>query len=119
MTNHKMSEKRPTIYAIDFDGTIVCNKWPDIGEGVPEVMAFIGQIQQRGDKWILWTMRESERLEQALSWLAVHGLFPNAINDNLPELQKAFKNNPRKVFANVYIDDHNAGGLTLPPLMDE
>ena len=114
-----MSEKRPTIYAIDFDGTIVRNKWPDIGEGVPEVMAFIEQIQQQGDKWILWTMRESERLEQAVSWLAIHGLFPNAINDNLPELQKAFKNNPRKVFANVYIDDHNAGGVTLPPLTDE
>jgi hypothetical protein len=38
-------------------------------------------------------------------------LSPDAVNDNIEELKREFGNNPRKVFANVYIDDHNAGGL--------
>ena len=114
-----MSDKRPTIYAIDFDGTIVRNKWPDIGEANQSVIDFIKTIQDRGDKWILWTMREGKYLQEAAAWCLAHDLIPDTVNNNLPSLREAFGNNPRKVFANVYIDDHNAGGLTLPPLMDE
>jgi hypothetical protein len=99
------------IYAIDFDGTIVENKFPEIGEINPEAFYFIRKLQDRGDKWILYTMREGELLQEAVDFLKAFGIAPDAVNDNLPELCKAFKNNPRKVFANVYIDDHNAGGL--------
>lgn len=99
------------IYAIDFDGTIVTNKYPQIGEVNPVGYRFIRDLQARGDKWILYTMREGEKLKEAVEFLATVGLIPDAVNDNLPELNERFKNNPRKVFANVYIDDHNAGGL--------
>ena len=109
-----MTETRPKIYAIDFDGTIVEDKWPDIGKAKQEVVDFILDIQTRGDKWILWTMREGERLDRAVEWLARHWLRPDAVNDNLPELKHEFGNNPRKVFADVYIDDRNAGGVVLP-----
>ena len=100
-----------TIYAIDFDGTIVENKFSDIGPANPEAIEFIKALQERGDKWILYTMREGDYLMQAVDWLAFRGLHPDAVNDNLPEMKEFYKNNPRKVFANVYIDDHNAGGL--------
>ena len=100
-----------TIYAIDFDGTIVQNKFSDIGPAIPEAIEFIKELQERGDKWILYTMREGDHLMQAVDWLSFRGLHPDAVNDNLPELKEFFGNNPRKVFANVYIDDHNAGGL--------
>lgn len=99
------------IYGIDFDGTIVENKFPAIGELKPEAAAFIRDIRRRGDKWILYTMREGGYLAAALNFLASHDLIPDAANDNLPELCEFYGNNPRKVFANVYIDDHNAGGL--------
>lgn len=99
------------IYAIDFDGTIVSNAFPEIGEINPEAFYFIRKIQDRGDKWILYTMREGKKLREAVEFLESFGIAPDAVNDNLPELNEAFKNNPRKVFANVYIDDHNAGGL--------
>ena len=36
------------------------------------------------------------------------------MNDNLPDMVEVFGTNPRKVFANFYIDDRNAGGLWLP-----
>lgn len=99
------------IYAIDFDGTIVENRFPDIGALIPEAEAFIRVLRNNGDKWILYTMREGQYLDDALSFLAEHSLSPDAANDNLPEMCEFYKNNPRKVFANVYIDDHNAGGL--------
>lgn len=99
------------IYAIDFDGTIVENKFPGIGAINPEAEQFIRQLKANGDKWILYTMREGRLLDEAIDFLYGKGLAPDAANDNLPELCEAFKNNPRKVFANVYIDDHNAGGL--------
>ena len=109
-------ERRPKIYAIDFDGTIVKNKWPEIGEPVKEVVDFILGIQERDDEWILLTMREGEKLQEAIEWCIYNGLTPTAINDNIPRMKEFFKNNPRKIFANCYIDDNNAGGVYLPPL---
>ncbi|MBR1952437.1 MAG: HAD family hydrolase [Lentisphaeria bacterium] len=102
------------IYAIDFDGTIVESKFPAIGELKPEAAAFIRELRQRGDKWILNTMREGEHLAAALDFLAIHDLVPDAANDNLPEMCELYNNNPRKIYADIYIDDHNAGGLYLP-----
>jgi hypothetical protein len=99
------------IYAIDFDGTIIENKFPEIGEIKPEAKEFILKLQERGDKWILYTMREGKYLNAALEFLHQHSMRPDAVNDNLPEMCEFYGNNPRKVFANVYIDDHNAGGL--------
>ena len=102
------------IFAIDFDGTICTEVWPEIGEPVREVVEFIRELQGRGDRWILYTMREGDTLEQAVTTLAKLGLRPDAINDNLPERCARFGNNPRKIYADIYIDDHNAGGLRLP-----
>ena len=99
------------IYAIDFDGTIVENKFPAIGAINTEAEKFIRDLKANGDKWILYTMREGKLLDEAVEYLKSRDLAPDAANDNLPELCEAFKNNPRKIFANVYIDDHNAGGL--------
>lgn len=101
------------IYAIDFDGTIVENKFPEIGEIKPEAEKLIRELQRRGDKWILYTMREGEFLSSAVEFLRSRGLLPDAVNDNLPEMCEFYHNNPRKIFANVYIDDHNAGGLVF------
>ena len=101
------------IYAIDFDGTIVKNKWPEIGELNPEAKKFITTIQEKGDQWILYTMREDKYLDDALAFLNENGLHPDAVNDNLPKMKDFYNNNPRKVFANIYIDDHNAGGLNF------
>ena len=107
------------IYAIDFDGTIVENAFPGIGKLKPEADAFIRALKRRGDKWILYTMREGEHLERALNYLRKIGLVPDAVNDNLPEHKAFWGNNPRKVFANIYIDDHNAGGLCFATPISE
>ena len=100
-------ERNYAIYAVDFDGTLVENKWPEIGQSHRGVIAYVKVIQERGDKWILWTMRSGDELLAAYNWCKERGLYPDAVNDNLPDLVKAFGNNPRKVYADFYIDDHN------------
>lgn len=106
------------IFAIDFDGTIVEDRFPEIGELKPEAQRFIEELQQRGDKWILWTMRAGEKLDKAVKFLESHGLKPDAVNDNLGIMKMEWlaNPNPRKVFAHVYIDDRNAGGLKFGDL---
>ena len=49
----------------------------------------------------------------AVEFLCSAGLAPDAVNDNLPEMCEFYHNNPRKVYADVYIDDHNAGSLVF------
>jgi len=111
-----MSEKRPKIWMFDFDGTIAMKgQFPAPGGPVRPVVEYIKAIQERGDQWILWTNREGDALDIALKWLDGHGLHPDTVNDNLPQMKEFFKGNPRKPFANVTVDDLNAGGLYLPP----
>jgi hypothetical protein len=102
------------IYGIDFDGTIVEEIFPEIGEPIVRVVDFIRELQERGDKWILITMREGKYLDEAVEWLKAHGITPDAVNDNLPELVEMWGNNPRKIYADIFIDDHNANGVVLP-----
>ena len=96
------------IIAVDFDGTLCANAWPDIGAPNDVLIEFLKQRREQGDKLILWTMRESWALLNAIYWCDEHGLQFDAVNDNIDELKEQYHNNPRKVFANWYIDDHNA-----------
>lgn len=102
------------IFAIDFDGTIVDNRYPAIGSLRQDTANFIKHLKAHGHTWILWTMREGETLYDALEFLAINGITPDYVNDNVPELKEEFGCNPRKVFAHYYIDDHNVGGVDLP-----
>ena len=102
-----MSNKQ-IIYAVDFDGTLCTNKWPDIGLENMKLIEFLKSERKAGNKVILNTMREGKLLEAALTWCRRNGLEFDAMNDNLPEMQKRFGSNPRKIYADYYIDDHNA-----------
>lgn len=99
---------RAIIYAVDFDGTLCENMWPAIGEPNYTLISDLILAREAGDKVILWTMREDGLLDDALEWCENHGLRFDAVNDNLPEQQEVYGNNPRKIYADVYIDDHNA-----------
>ncbi len=99
---------RPKIYAVDFDGTLCVNEWPEIGFPNFPLIERLKGLQADGHKLILYTMREGYLLDDALDWCQEQGLTFDAVNDNLPELQANFHNNPRKVYADYYIDDHNA-----------
>lgn len=48
------------IIAIDFDGTIVENNYPDIGAPRLPVINAIKALQSQGHEFILWTCRAGE-----------------------------------------------------------
>ena len=101
-------EDKKIIYAVDFDGTLCENKWPEIGEPNMPLIEFLVSEQEKGNVVILWTMREGKALYEAVRWLVKECDFvPDIVNDNTDEMKKFYGNNPRKVFANYYIDDHN------------
>lgn len=93
------------IIAVDFDGTLCENQWPDIGPPREGVVKYILQRQQNGAKLILWTNRAGKRLEEAVAWCRDHGITFDAVNGNLPEMVEKFGGDSRKVFADEYIDD--------------
>lgn len=95
------------IIAVDFDGTLCVNKYPEIGDPNEELIAYLKKRQANGEKLILWTNRVDDRLDKAVKWCAEHGLVFDAVNDNLPEIVESFGSNCRKIFANEYIDDRN------------
>ena len=99
--------EKSKIIAVDFDGTLCTNNWPDIGEPNKYLLGFLRDCKEEGCKLILWTCRVGERLEEAVEWCKLHDLYFDAVNENLPELIEEFGEDTRKIFANVYIDDRS------------
>lgn len=93
------------IIAVDFDGTLCENAYPDIGTPKSRVIDYILQERRNGTKLILWTNRCGEYLDAAIVWCAERGIVFDGINENLPEVIQAFGDDPRKIFANLYLDD--------------
>ena len=96
--------------ALDFDGTIVEAAFPAIGE--EKIFAFqtLIELQKRGHQLILWTSRVGKELDEAVEFCRKHGLEFYAINKNYPE-EKTDGMEPRKLKAELFIDDRNLGGL--------
>lgn len=94
------------IYAVDFDGTLCENKYPEIGEPNKKLIEYLKQKQDKGVKLILWTCRVEERLYEAIDWSKKHGLIFDFINENDPSAIEAFGGDTRKIFAHRYIDDN-------------
>jgi len=96
--------------AVDFDGTIVEHKYPEIGKEKPFAIQCLKQLQQEGNRLILWTSREGKLLEDAVAFCHERGLDFYAVNSNQPD-DALFKYPSAKVIADVYIDDRNLGGI--------
>jgi histidinol phosphatase-like enzyme len=93
------------IIAIDFDGTLCENAWPEIGAPRNGVITYAKQKKRDGASLILWTNRKGERLEEAVAWCKALGLEFDAVNANVPEIVEKFGGDTRKVYADEYIDD--------------
>ena len=100
------------IIAVDFDGTIVEHKYPKIGKEIPFAIATLKKLQQDGHKLILWTVRESDLLDEAVEFCRQRGVEFFAVNSNYPdENVDASAIRSRKLKADMFIDDRNMGGL--------
>lgn len=98
--------------AVDFDGTIVRHRYPEIGSEIPFATQTLKMLIEDGHRLILWTVREGELLQDAVDWCSAHGVEFYAINKDFPE-EEADKNKhfSRKLKVDMWIDDRNVGGL--------
>lgn len=101
----------PVVVALDFDGTIAEAKFPELGEPKKDAVYFVNQLRRMGFYIILWTCREGEHLEQIKEWCIKYGLQYDRINEHHPKLIEFYKNDARKICADIYVDDRNVGGL--------
>jgi hypothetical protein len=99
--------KSQEILAVDFDGLLCENEYPKIGKANDKAIEYFKMRREEGDKLILWTCRKGIYLNNAIAWCRKRGLEFDAVNENLPEMVKAFHGDTRKIFANEYFDDRN------------
>jgi hypothetical protein len=98
------------IIAVDFDGTIVIDAYPQIG--APQLFAFetLKRLQNDGHRLILWTYRCGHRLNDAVTFCKEHGIEFYAVNNSFPGEDYNGKES-RKIAADLFIDDRNIGGF--------
>lgn len=98
------------IIAIDFDGTIVEHKYPDIGKPLAGAFDVMKELQENGHQLILWTYRDGEDLDAAVDFCLDNGIMFWAVNNSFPD-EEYNKYISRKINADVFIDDRNIGGF--------
>ena len=98
--------------AVDFDGTCVKHKYPLVGEDVDGAVSVLKELVRKGHKIILYTMRNGDTLDDAISWFIDNGIGLWGINRN-PEQYRWSPSS--KVFANLYIDDAALGIPLIEP----
>lgn len=103
------TEERRKI-AVDFDGTIVEDHFPKIGREKPFALRTLRALQEDGFTLILWTCRTGAELDAAVEFCRQGGVEFYGINENF-EGETYMGSCPRKIDADIYIDDRNIGGL--------
>lgn len=101
------------IIAIDFDGTLHTGQFPRIGMPAPYAAEVMQRLKDDGHYLIINTARSGEHLLQAINWLLEQGIPFHRVNDNEPTNVARYGSNTRKIYAHLYIDDRQVGGL--PP----
>ncbi len=98
--------------AVDFDGTIVEHRYPEIGNELPFATETLRMLIKDHHRLILWSVREGDLLQEAIDWCHERGVDFWAVNKDYPE-EEENKNNhfSRKIKADYFIDDRNIGGL--------
>lgn len=121
------------VVAIDFDGTVVTEKFPAVGEPIPGAIETLKWMNSVGIKIILFTMRSHQQkydpetgklsecgendtsvLSDAINWYKDNGISLWAANYNPTQTWS----NSRKVYADYYIDDRGIGIPTNNGMLD-
>ena len=98
--------------AVDFDGTIVEHRYPEIGPEKPFAIETLKMLVRDRHQLILWSVREGRLLDEAVQWCRDRGLEFWAVNRDFPEEDITRNENfSRKLRVDLFIDDRNLGGL--------
>lgn len=104
--------------AIDFDGTIVKHRFPEIGEPIQNVFYWLNLFIEHGAELYLFTMRSDDRpdgrnyLTEAVEYLNKMGIVLHGIQAD--PTQHKWTSSP-KCYAHVYIDDDAFGCPLIHP----
>ncbi|MFV0468792.1 MAG: hypothetical protein ACK5MK_07700 [Dysgonomonas sp.] len=112
---------------IDFDGTCVTHKFPEIGEDIGAIPV-LKELVEKGHRLILFTMRsdrkkkkntgneviiiEENYLSDALKWFHDNGIPLYGVQKNPSQ---TFWTNSPKAYGHLYIDDANLGCPLIVP----
>lgn len=98
--------ERSYVIAVDFDGTCVEHDYPAVGMDVEGAVDTLRELNRRGHRIILYSMRSGDKLDAAVRWFKERKIELWAVNNN-PE-QSEWTSSP-KVYADLYIDDSALG----------
>lgn len=93
------------IIAVDFDGTCVTHDYPAVGKDIGAIPV-LKALVENGHKLILFTMRDANQLDEAVSWFKNNEitLYSKQINPTQVHWTRS-----NKCYANLYIDDAALG----------
>ena len=97
---------RDKVIAIDFDGTIVEDEYPKIGKIKPKALLTIKRLIRSGNTVVIWTCRDYGVIQPFINkhFKGIEQL-KLYVNENPPELKDHYGNDPRKLGADLFIDD--------------
>ncbi len=103
--------RKSLLIAVDFDGTVVEDKYPGVGKAKPFAIETLKMLQNDGHRLILWTYRHGSKLKDAVRFMEDNGVPPYAVNRSYPEEEAHPSDVSRKIHADLFIDDRNFGGF--------
>ena len=96
--------------AVDFDGTIVEEAYPQIGKPIPFAIDVLKKLIYEDYQQVkLWTVREGALLEESVQYCRQRGVEFYAVNKLHPDLPDEYCS--RKIAVDIFIDDRSLGGL--------
>ena len=98
------------LIAVDFDGTVVEHRYPEIGNEIPFATDTLCRLIAEHHRLVLWTVRKGKLLDDAIEWCRKRGVEFYAVNSDFPD-EEFTADMSRKIKVDMVIDDRNVGGL--------
>lgn len=95
-------------FAIDFDGTIAYDAYPNVGELIPGAKETMLKIKELGGEIAIWTCRTDQWAQDAKDFLDKNDIPYDYFNQPFDHHVNIYGgDNSRKIYADCYIDDRS------------
>lgn len=106
-----IGDRRPWVLAIDFDGTICEESFPEVGKLKEGADVYINMLYDQGYHIVINTCRSGKYEGMAHEFLKKAGIRYHYINNNMPYLIEEYGQDCRKISADIYIDNKSLFGI--------
>ena len=103
----KVSKPNIDIIAVDFDGTIVEENYPNVGDLIHKAKEVLLKFHNKGGTIILNTCRHDLDLKKALLFMNLNNIPFDFVNSNDPDMIRKYNSDSRKIGADMYIDNRS------------